>query len=129
MIFIFLQKILGQNTKISISTFRNQSPLALINFKDFLFFFQNHKLFLARESCNSGILKFICERYRGRGSPGTRVRILRNPLEPLLSLDFTSYLTKPAGIPKQYWLLKHLHTGSQSLPAALNKGVMLSSRV
>ena len=30
-IFIVLQKNLGQNTEISIITFRNQSPLALIN--------------------------------------------------------------------------------------------------
>ena len=33
LIFIFLQKIFGQNTEISIIIFRNQSPLALINFK------------------------------------------------------------------------------------------------
>ena len=43
---------------------------------------------------------------------GTEVRILRNPLEPGLSSDLTSYPTKPAGIPKQYRLLKYCIQGA-----------------
>ena len=66
-------------------------------------------------SCNSRILQFICERYRDCGSPGTGVRILRNPLEPGLSSDFTSYPRKPAGTPKQYRLLKHCIQGANLL--------------